>query len=304
MQGVPQEEIMSDPSRPRRRILIIYNPAAGPFRMRRLGAVITALKGLAEITMVETRFPGHAVEIAREIDPRNFDVIAAAGGDGTVNEIINGLGTKDVAVGVIPLGTANVLAIEIGMTGNATTIAQTLGFGPIRPIRVGRVNGQRFIMMAGAGFDAEVVNGVSPRLKRAFGPMAYVLQVVRRGFDRSPPGLDVEVGGKSYRTASVVVCNGRHYGGPFVAAPEATLADDRLHIVLLKTAGPLAVAKYGVSLLLGMLPRLRDVEIVAAQRLTISGREGRPIQADGDIVASLPAVIEIDPDPVRLIHPV
>lgn len=303
MQGVPQEEIMSDPSRTRRRILIIYNPAAGPFRMRRLGAVTAALRGLAEVTMVETRFSGHAVEIVREIDPRNFDVIAAAGGDGTVNEIINGLGTKDVAVGVIPLGTANVLAIEIGMTGNATAIAQALGFGPIRPIRVGRVNGRRFIMMAGAGFDAEVVNGVSPRLKRAFGPMAYVLQAVRRGFGQSPPGLDVEVGGESYRAASVVVCKGRHYGGPFVAAPEATLADDRLHIVMLKTAGPLAVMRYGASLLIGALPRLRDVEIVAAQRLTIRGREGRPIQADGDIVASLPAVIEIDPDPVRLVHP-
>jgi YegS/Rv2252/BmrU family lipid kinase len=287
----------------RRRILVVSNPAAGPLRMRRLAGVLDRLKALADVTVVETTRPGHATEIARSADPAGVDVIAAAGGDGTVNEIINGLVDKDIAVGLIPLGTANVLSFEIGLGLKAERVARTLAFGPTRAIRVGRVNGRRFIIMAGIGFDADVVASVSSDLKHRLGPLAYVVKSAVRAFDRLAPDLEVEIDGVKRRAASVVACNGRFYGGPFIAAPAASLADDRLHVVLLKGSGPWAAAKYGLSLILGGLARLKDVEVLPARRLSIAGTPGRAIQADGDIVAHLPAEIVMDPAPVRLVYP-
>ncbi|MBM3513366.1 MAG: diacylglycerol kinase family lipid kinase [Alphaproteobacteria bacterium] len=287
----------------RRRILVVSNPAAGPWRRRRLAAVLEALHPLATVTLAETRAAGHATEIAREADPAKFDVIAAAGGDGTVNEIINGLVGKSIAVGVIPLGTANVLSIEIGLGTNPARVARALADGPIRPVRVGRVNGRRFIMMAGPGYDADVVASVSSNLKRRLGPLAYVVKAFGRAFDRTAPALDIEIDGTKYRAASVVVSNGRFYGGPFVAAPKAGLDREEFQIVLMKTPGPMAVAKYGLALVAGQLPGLRDVEVIAGKRVVIKGRDGQAVQADGDIVAHLPAEITVDPEPVSLVWP-
>lgn len=288
---------------PHRRILVVSNPAAGPWRRRRLSAILGALQSRATVTMAETRASGHATEIAREADPSQIDVIAAAGGDGTVNEVINGLTGKPIAVGMIPLGTANVLAIEMGLGVRPERVARALAEGPIRPIRVGRVNGRRFIMMAGAGFDADVVASVSSDLKRRLGPLAYVVKAGLRAFDRSQPAFDVDIDGVVHRAASVVVSNGRFYGGPFVVAPNAKLEAAEFQVVLMKTPGPLAVVKYGLVLIAGRLPGLGDVEVIAAKRVVITGREGRPIQADGDIVAHLPAEITVDPEPVNLVWP-
>jgi diacylglycerol kinase family enzyme len=157
--------------------------------------------------------------------------------------------------------------------------------------------------MAGIGFDADVVASVSSDLKHRLGPLAYVVKSAVRAFDRLAPDLEVEIDGVKRRAASVVACNGRFYGGPFIAAPAASLADDRLHVVLLKGSGPWAAAKYGLSLILGGLARLKDVEVLPARRLSIAGTPGRAIQADGDIVAHLPAEIVMDPAPVRLVYP-
>jgi len=134
-----------------RRILVIFNPAAGHNSRPRFDQVIAILKetGCA-VAVMETNAPGHAEALASAAT--NIDVIAAAGGDGTINEVVNGLAknfyARDIAIGLIPLGTANVLADEIGLSRTPERIAQTLRQGVVRPIYVGRVNGRRFVMMA------------------------------------------------------------------------------------------------------------------------------------------------------------
>jgi YegS/Rv2252/BmrU family lipid kinase len=291
-----------------RRILAVFNPAAGRNRRPRFNRIIAALKDQScAVTVIETAAPGHAEVLAREISPDAFDVIAAAGGDGTVNEIVNGLGKnkhgKSIALGLIPLGTANVLADEIGLARSPETIARTLGRGPIRPIHVGTVNGRRFVMMAGAGFDANVVNGVSLALKKKFGPLAYVWQAGREALKGNPARCVVIIDGITYQTSSAVACNGRRYGGPFIAAPAASLAEDRFHVVLMPGRGWFHTARYGVALMMGRISHLHDVRLVAGRDVQIEGIVGRPVQADGDIVAHLPARIAVDPAPVRLVFP-
>jgi YegS/Rv2252/BmrU family lipid kinase len=292
-----------------RRILVVFNPAAGRNRRPRLEAVVAALKARGcVVTVRETNAPGHATQIAREASQTSdaasgVDVIAVAGGDGTINEVVNGLAGGAVALGVIPLGTANVLADEIGLRRGTDNIARVLAEGPIRPIHVGVANGRRFVMMAGAGFDASVVDRVSLSLKRRLGPFAYVWQTFKHAFTDRFAECEVMVDGVAYKTVSAVVCNGRHYGGPFVAAPAAALTDGLLHVILLKGRGWLSVARYSVALLLGRLGKLADVEFVPGREVTVRGTMHLPVQADGDIITRLPAKLSVDPQPIALVWP-
>lgn len=291
-------------SKPPRRILVIFNPAAGRNRKTRLDQILKALtRHGASVVTVETTAPGHAEAIAREVDESRIDLIAAAGGDGTINEIVNGLRGKKIALGIIPLGTANVLADEIGLSRRVDSIARALAFGPLHKIHLGEVNGRRFTMMAGAGFDANVVSAVSLPLKKKLGPLAYVWQTMKQAFTESSQPCDVQIDGVLHTTASVVVCNGRHYGGPFVAAPNASLTSDVFSVILLKSHGWFAVLRYSAALVLGRLAQLRDVEIIFGREIVVQGVGGQPVQADGDIVAALPVHIRVDPEPIWLAFP-
>lgn len=199
---------------------MIFNPAAGKTRRTKLDAVVNATAALGcMVRVVETTAPGHGEVLAREAALDQWDVIAAGGGDGTVNEVINGIKGKAIALGVIPLGTANVLADEIGLDRGVDSVARALALGPVRPIRLGLANGRRFMMMAGAGFDANVVATVSPALKKRLGPLAYVWQAGVVGFTGKLGLSTVTIDGVRHQSASAVACNGRRYGGPFVAAP-------------------------------------------------------------------------------------
>lgn len=287
-----------------RRVAVIFNPAAGRSRRHRLTEITDRLEdhGCA-VTVMETNAPGHAEDLARTLVDSEFDIIAAAGGDGTVNEVVNGLQGKSIALAVIPLGTANVLADEVGLGRKAERVAAAIASGPIRPIRVGTANGRRFVMMAGAGFDAEVVDGVRLDLKKVIGPLAYVWEMTRQAFLYRFAGCDVQVDAKTYHAVSAIVCNGRSYGGPFTAAPDANLEADSFQVVLFERSGWFNVLRYGLALIVGRLPYLSDVRIVSGQHVVIRGSDGAPVQADGDILARLPADIQVDGEPVRFAFP-
>ncbi len=286
-----------------RRILAVFNPAAGRGRRSRFDRVVAALRDLGcAVTVVETTAPGHAEAIARETSERDFDVIAVAGGDGTINEAVNGLKKKNITLGIIPLGTANVVADEIGLRRSPAAIARTLAHGSVKPIYVGLANDRRFVMMAGAGFDANVVSKISLSLKKKVGPLAYVWGAMRQSFADAFTTRAVVIDGASYRTVSVVACNGRRYGGPFMAAPEASLADNTFEVVLMTGGGWFSVARYGLGLLLGRISMWPDVHIIKGREVSVEG-VGGPVQADGDIITNLPVRISVDSEPVKLIYP-
>jgi YegS/Rv2252/BmrU family lipid kinase len=287
-----------------RHITAIFNPAAGRNRRQRFDEIVNLLrKAGCAVTVRVTERPGHAEEIARGAKPGEVDIVAAAGGDGTINEVVNGLRGTGVALGIIPLGTANVVADEIGLRNDPETVARTLAVGPITPIHVGLCNGRRFVMMAGVGFDANVVARVSLALKKVLGPLAYIWTAGVQGFRDPFARCDVIIDGAAHKSVSVVACNGRRYGGPFIAAPDANLKDDSFQVVLMKGRGPLSVTRYGAALLVGKVGLWPDVDIIAGRDVAITGTPGQAVQADGDIIAALPARIQIDPEAVPLVYP-
>jgi len=283
------------------RLAVIYNPMAGQRRLRFFRAVLGHLEamGLAA-DLIETQHPGHATEIARALvdGGRRPDLVVAAGGDGTINEIINGLVGGGLPLGLIPLGTANVLALELGLPRTPGAIAGTLAAGAVRPIHLGRASSalgmRHFIMMAGVGYDAHVVAGVSKPLKRRVGKLAYVVEMVRqlRHFHFRPYRLTFD-GAAPVEAASAILANGRRYGGAFVCAPQADLGLERLDACLFGRGGRAAAVGYGFALGLNLVPRLESVVLRPFKEVAIEGPAGDPVQGDGDIVATLPAKITV-----------
>lgn len=279
-------------------MIIVFNPAAGPRRRNLLDRVLLSLAATgAAVELRPTSGPRDAARIARDAAPAD-GLVVAAGGDGTVAEVAEGLIAnpvgKGLRLGVIPLGTANVLAHEIGLPRDPEAVARVLLHGIPLPLHLGRVasGGQArvFSMMAGAGFDAAVVAAVKPPLKRLCGKGAYVLHALRlAGLGRFPL-LDVVVDGIPMRAKSVVVCNGARYGGPYRLAPKANVSQPGFEVVLLDSAGGMSFVTQGLRLMRGTLHRAGGTRIVSGHVIEIIGHG--PLQADGDIVAFLPAKIE------------
>lgn len=291
----------------RRRILVIYNPSAGQWRRRRLKATLRDLEALGgELTLHETTRPGDAEATAQGLSAKDYDVVVAAGGDGTINEVANGLikATGPIPpLAIIPLGTANVLAQEIGLRGQSAVIARAIIEGPRQNVHLGQANGHHFIMMAGVGFDAHVVAHVDLALKRHTGKIAYVLETLIQALRYGFPPCRVTIDGRSFDARSVVICNGRHYGGPFIAAPEASLGTPAFEVCLLERGGWIHALRYGAALVLGRLSTLPDVRILSGRVVRIDGQKDLPVQGDGDIIATLPVDIVVAPETLDLIVP-
>lgn len=286
-----------------RRLLVIYNPTAGGRRRQRFDAVLAALaESGCVMDLRPTSGPGDAACFARQADAAAHDLVVAAGGDGTINEVINGLvaaeGRARPPLAVLPLGTANVLAAELGLDLVPAHIARTIAEGAVAPVFLGRVRSgegpaRAFSLMAGAGLDARVVAAVDLRVKRRLGKAAYVLEGLRQMARSKPPLLRVTVDGMVFEAAQVVVSKGRFYGGRYLLAPRASLAEPLLHVCLFQYGGTLDILRYALALQRGELQQARGFCIVTGRDIRIEGDPGAPLQADGDIIARLPVSIDL-----------
>jgi YegS/Rv2252/BmrU family lipid kinase len=286
------------------RVTVIVNPVAGRRRVGRLRRYLAALADAGFVVVVrETTSRGDAEAMARDLSCRHADLLAVAGGDGTINEVANGLHGESPPLAVIPLGTANVFARELRLPVSPRRLAQVFAAGRMTSIRCGRVGERRFVMMAAAGFDAAVVERVSPALKQALGEGAYVWQIAREWVRGAHFQLEVRIDGAADCAASVIVANGRRYAGPFILAPEADLRTDEFSVVLFRRGTRADVALYLVTLPLGLLHACPGVEIRQVRRIEIMGPAGAPVHADGDIVARLPVDIRMEPHPIRVLVP-
>jgi YegS/Rv2252/BmrU family lipid kinase len=255
------------------------------------------------VELRETQAAGDAERFAAAADPGAFDAVVAAGGDGTVNETINGLARSGLPLGLIPLGTANVLAKEIGLRTDPASLARCVAFGRPQPVTLGAANGRRFILMAGAGFDAHVVAGVSVRMKRRLGKGAYVLSTLRQLLAFTFPSYEVLIDNTAQHAASVIVANGRYYGGRFVCAPDASLGSETLQVCLFERSGRRAAIGYALALFTGRLPKLSTYRVIEGRRIEIRGGPREPLQVDGDIMGELDVAIEVLPNALDLIYP-
>ncbi len=292
----------------RKRMLIVFNPAAGARRRRRLLVALDLLRGLGMRPVVaDTLRRGHAVELARQAATEGVRIIVAAGGDGTIAEVAAGIAGSDSALGVLPLGTANVLALELGLPRTPAGAAAVLAMGRTALLHPGlarHADGREvlFVQMLGAGFDAAVVHHLPAGLKRAIGKAAYVLQTLREMPRYAFAPIDVAMNGRVERAASVIVTKGRLYAGRFLLAPGADPHQEGFHVALFRDAGMLAAMRYSAALPLGMLPRLRGVEIIRADSVRLAC-EGIPAQADGDAAGCLPVTITAAAKPMRIVVP-
>lgn len=298
-----------------RPLRIILNPTAGQARGARLKQALDRLSAAGvHWSITETQARGDAEALAESLSRDSaVGAVIAAGGDGTINEAINGVlraqraGAAPAPFGLLPLGTANVLAGELGID-TPQSAAQALISGKTRKITLGTCQGadgapRYFSMMAGVGLDAHIVAGINPALKRRLGKGAYVWQTLVEWLRLQPTAYRVTVAGETHTAASLIVANGHFYAGRFVVAPEADLSDPTLIAARFTKQGRGAALIYAAALPLGLLPKLPSLTRQRIQSVRVDGPAGEPVQADGDIIGTLPVEISLATERLTIFAP-
>ena len=288
-----------------RPMLIIFNPAAGRHRVARFWKVLDLMAASGvRLDIAETTHPGHAIELARSAAANGATLVVAAGGDGTIAEVANGLAGSPCTLGIIPLGTANVLAHELGISFAPAGVAAALAFGRTCELWPGIACGpggtRLFVQMLGAGFDAQVVGRLSLPLKRAIGRMAYVLQSARELARYQFPTIRMRLDGQTCQAGSVIVSKGRLYAGRYLIAPGRTPTEQGFDVVLFERPGPLQAALCGAALPLNLLSRMPGVRVVHARQIDMECG-AVPVQADGDPTFSGHISIRDAPAPITVV---
>lgn len=302
--GAPMSLAQSPRQDLRHRFLFIENSAAGARRSRLAERAATELAALgAKVTRI---YPLSALETqlrAKEgCRSGDFDAIVAVGGDGTIRQVAAGALGGDVPIGVIPTGTANVLAHEIGIPVEPKHLAHMLIAGRVVPIRGGTANGEFFLLMAGIGFDGRVTARVNRTLQRRLGKAAYgrpVLEALCEPLDT----LDVTVDDVRYQSTWVVATNCRYYAGAFVLAERASVFDVGLYAVLFQAGSRVAQMFQLVSAATGKLSRRSDVRAVFCERITVRAAHPTSIQIDGDPFGATPLEVRAGQQTLWMITP-
>ncbi len=310
-----------------RRVALIYNPASGQSWTRPRLAVEQAAAVLRaagiEVEMVETLAAGSAGALAEEAAGRGCDTIIACGGDGTVHEVLQSIVDTEVALGVIPLGTANALAANLGLgTSPVKAMRRLLEAEPVR-VPVGRIwygNGagkmqsRYFTVAAGVGADALFLSRLDAGLKRRFGYALYLVEALLVWATHSFPLFEAvfeECGSCQPRTVEIsqlLAVRIRDFGGVLHnLAPGATLHNDGLRLVAFKTRSRYQYSRFLLAVLFGRQTFTRQIELLDAVSVECRPRNRSRTrvfaEADGELLGHLPVRIEIVPNALNLLIP-
>lgn len=288
-------------------LVIIFNPSAGARRRARLHAALDLLYGLGvQFQLMETTARGDAEKFARMAAEEN-GIVVAAGGDGTIAEVAAGLAGTQAMLGILPLGTANVFALEMSVPLNPREAARALLMGrstSVYPgiLKRGCLKDRLFIQMVGVGLDSIVVHHLPLGLKRVFGKGAYVLQTLRDLTYYPFRSFKVQVDGNEVEAAGLVVTKGRYYAGRFQIAPQADPREAHFHVVALQQTHFMDALKHAAALGLGRLPYLSSISLQRGYDIQVFGAD-LPVQADGDDAGSLPIHIVPFAQPLSVLVP-
>jgi diacylglycerol kinase family enzyme len=303
------------------RLLLIVNSSASSVTARSRVVIQKALSADHEVTLAETNRRGHATRLAQGAANTGVDIVVCLGGDGTLNEVANGLAGTDTAMAPLPGGSTNVFARTIGLPNDpieATgALLDGLAAGRIEPVGLGVVNGRYFLFHVGIGFDAEVVHQVERRagLKRYAGHPLFIYAAFTswlRHFDHSRPRFSVttpdatDIGDGFF--SIVMNTNPYTYLGnrPFNVIPEATL-DRGLAVLTLRslTLGALVGAAAGALGFGRDLKRRKNIDVrTDLQQLSVRGHGPFPYQVDGDYLGEIEQLdFRHAPDALRLVLP-
>jgi YegS/Rv2252/BmrU family lipid kinase len=297
-----------------KRALFVVNPAArGAPPIERLRAAIDGLEGW-ETSLETTTGPGHATELARSAAERGLDVVVACGGDGTVNEVANGLAGSATALAAVPGGTANVWAKEMRLPRDPSAAVRLLSDGEIRTVDLGRASAIRgsasgggdryFLLMAGVGFDAAIVRRVSGALKRRLGAAAYLLQGLRCVLSHRAVAADLRADGKPQPDGLywLLLGNTRSYAGVLNITHQAKVDDGRLDLCLLQRGGLLRFVWLALWVLLRRHHRRAGVLYRKVESLEVR-TPGLPVQVDGEYLTETPLRFEVVAGALRVVVP-
>jgi diacylglycerol kinase (ATP) len=297
-----------------RNAFLIYNPRAGKLH-RHHGQLLQRIIGQLEqcghqVTAIPTTGPNTAAGLAREALSKNADAILVAGGDGTINEAINGMIGSRVPVGIIPVGTANVLGCELRIKGGAVGAARALGTWVPRQVAAGRLqneanpDGRYFLAMAGIGLDAKIVYEVRAELKQRFGKAAYWLA----GFGqlgRRFPEFDARVNDRPVTCSFALASRVKNYGGDLEIATGASLLEDQFEAVLFEGRQSWVFMRYLLGVLSKRLGGMKGVTVARVREMDFAAaRDPRIyVQVDGEFAGRLPAIVSIEPGALTLLVP-
>ncbi len=287
-------------------MIVIYNPAAGQRRSMRLWRVLDILSGNGiRVRLEQTLYAGHATELARDAARETGRLVVAAGGDGTIAEVANGLAGSAARLGVIPLGTANVLARELNLPLAPQAVAAALAFGRTKALWPGIARGagpdRVFVQMLGVGLDAQVVHRLPARLKRALGRSAYVVQTLRELARYSYTPIRLKIDGQAAEAGSVIVSKGTLYAGQYLLAPGARPSEPGFSVALFERSGPCSALMYGAALSLNLLPNAPGLRLIRASHVEILGHGDIPAQADGDPAGEVPITVVDAKAPIQIV---
>ena len=294
------------------RSVLVYNPRAG--RVLRRPGIITHIEAalrpaFGEVSAVMTEGPNTAGAIAaREIDA-GATTVFVCGGDGTVNEVAQALEGTDVPLGVLPGGTACVLANELGLGNDPERAADLLATAMPRKISAGRLrradgSSRLFLAMAGIGFDARIVHGLDLRLKDRIGKLAYWAGAIGQ-LGKRLEEFDVEVDGETRRCSFALVSRVRNYGGDIDLARGASLLSDTFEVILFEGRSVFRFPFYFLAILVGLSSKMKGLTFLRTSRVTAAPQAGESVyvQVDGEYAGLIPASFEIVPAAVRLLVP-
>lgn len=292
----------------RRRFALVFNSKAGVAIPRLLDGVLAIVRQSgAQVFQLPARSAAEAAERVSETARRgDCDAVIAAGGDGTFRAVATGAAGSGLAVGIIPLGTGNVLCHEIGLRRLARTVADVLLEGSEIEVRGGLVNGEPFFLMAGAGFDARVVARLNYRTKRVLGRGAFTYPVLKT-LTEGPRSFDVELDGLRFEASWVILTFASRYGGSFVLTRDTGIGRGPLIAVVIETRSRLGITGRALSLALGRLtgPETRPagVHVLPVKLARIGLQSSVPVEVDGDAAGVSPIEVSAEGPRVRLIVP-
>jgi YegS/Rv2252/BmrU family lipid kinase len=307
---------------PVRKAILIYNPISGRRRSRRLAEIDSAGNILSavgiSVEFAPTTDPGSATSIARQAVTQKLDLVIACGGDGTVNEIVNGLAGSTVPIALLPAGTANILAKELGIPWNIPAAARLIPSCTPRRIALGCVTppdsqcGSKsprapryFLCVGGSGPDGAIVNGVDSKLKQNTGTLAYWAEGMRQLFTYKFPLMRIESRERTVDASLIVVGRTAEYGGPFKITSGASLYEDSFEIVAFSTRSRLRYLFALPALYFGRLRGVRGISAWKTADVTCTPLPGGTLfaQVDGEPLGALPLRFRIVPDALTLLVP-
>jgi len=303
-----------------RNALLIHNPNAGGGGADRRKELDEARRifatGGIEADLAETTGPGDATEIALRAGNEGRQLVIACGGDGTLNEVVNGLARQQnghrVPLALLPGGTANILAKELTLPWDIPQAAQRLVRGTVREIALGLATpvnepekARYFLSVAGAGPDGRITYAVDLELKAKMGIFAYWWQGAREVLNYKFPRFNVKTKDQTIEASLVIVGRTKHYGGPFKITTQADLYEDQFELAVLTTQSGLRYLSYLPTLWFGNLRNSEGVHFVKADTLLCEPTDGEPVyaQVDGEPLSRLPVEFKIVPRALKLLIP-